>query len=146
VLMSFESSNLDPRALLSRTMKLYVDARRPGHPGWTVVRTAEDAQRLLASGSVGTLSLDFNLGPCEDCVRFNPESARLGRCTHMRSGYDLIHWMIDTGNWPESKPVVHSADPNGASQMRSLLEHHWPVRFRGAPRRVTRSEVRQLRS
>lgn len=43
-------------------MRVFLDDERPAPPGWTLVRTAEEAIALLESGQVEQLSLDHDLG------------------------------------------------------------------------------------
>jgi len=127
-------------------MKLYVDGQRRPPPGWTAATTIEAAQAHLQSGNVETISLGYDMGACDDCLALDCEAARTSRCKHKRNGYDLVRWMVDTGYWPQSKPIVHTGNPNGASKIRSLLEYHWADRVTTRPAaRATRDRIETRR-
>ena len=50
-------------------MNLYLDdVRNPPDDSWTLVRTAEEARTIIASGVVECASLDHDLGECEECT------------------------------------------------------------------------------
>lgn len=117
-------------------MKLYLNGTRPAPPGWTAVRSLEAAQEHLARGGVEALSLDYDLGPCEDCARNDPDALRVRRCQHSQTGYDLLCWMVDNNRWPDTKPLIHAGNPSGAGKIRSVLEREWPMRGVRAVRRT----------
>lgn len=118
------------------TINLYVDDVRPAYIGWLVARTIEDAKLQLAAGRVRRLSLDHDMGACAACVESrrhigdmsSPETTFYSWCPHYEDGTKLVQWMIETGNWSQEKPVVHSANPVGRERMRALIERYWPER------------------
>jgi hypothetical protein len=74
---------------------------------------------------------------CADCAAGNdvyPDNdEHLGSCQcgcHVLrpSGYDLVKWMGETGNWPRQKPLVHSMNPVGAAAMRTYIDRYWTPR------------------
>lgn len=102
-------------------MNLFVDDSRPKPEGWTIVRSYTDAKLYLAPCPipgcrmclhplVENLSLDHDMG--KDGI----------------NGTDFVRWMVETGNWPKNKPVVHSDNPDGSKRMRDLID-----RFFGQP-------------
>jgi hypothetical protein len=116
-------------------INLFVDdVRECPYIGWQVVRTIADARVLLATGTVKHLSLDHDMGACSECVAarrdvgdmLTPETTFVSWCPHAEDGSALVRWMIETGNWSKTKPVVHSMNPVGAARMRGLIERYWP--------------------
>lgn len=111
------------------------DVRIP-YIGYEVARTVEEAQAFLAAGDVKRCSLDHDMGACDECKQhglhegdcLTPETTYMNWCKHVLDGTKLVHWMIETGNWPIEKPEVHSANPNGRERMRGLIERYWPER------------------
>lgn len=100
-------------------INIYMDDVRPCPLiGYKTVRTVEVAQRYLANGCVAHLSLDHDMCP----------QSTIGMQPAKPTGYDLVVWMARTGHWPQHKPGVHSANPEGAKRMRLLIEREWPVR------------------
>src|SRR3972149_2433857 len=89
------------------SMKLYLDDERVEPEGWTRIKTVQEAKEFLLSGKVEELSLDHDLGTEE-------------------TGYTLCLWMAETGNWPAKKPGIHSANPVGVANMRSVIERYFP--------------------
>ena len=96
-------------------MKLFLDDVRTGpiynpellqdDADWVIVRSVANAKRLIEAGVVTDMSLDHDMGE------------------RVQSGYDLVKWMVDTGNWPSGEITVHSANPVGAENMRALLDN-----------------------
>ena len=109
-------------------MNLYLDdVRNPPDDSWTLVRTAEEARTIIASGVVECASLDHDLGECEDCSREHDDDAAVPpKCHHRMTGYDLVKWMALTGHWPKRKPMVHSANPVGRADMLATIERYFP--------------------
>jgi endogenous inhibitor of DNA gyrase (YacG/DUF329 family) len=109
-------------------MNLYLDdVRNPPDDSWTLVRTAEEARAIIASGVVECASLDHDLGECDECAAksttpglFYPFS-----CRHRMTGYDLVKWMAEEGQWPAKKPMVHSANPVGRANMVATIERYY---------------------
>ncbi len=117
-------------------MNVYMDdVRECPFPGWMVARSIEACKLLLKSGHVEHLSLDHDMGACDDCRSkglhegdlLNPETYFMNWCPHYEDGTKLVHWMISTGNWPAKKPVVHSANPVGAARMRAMIDRFYKV-------------------
>lgn len=113
-------------------IKLWLDdVRDPvkyGAYGYTWVKTVDEAKPLLETGRVITASLDHDLGACESCMeqwRDKDYAVSMPNCEHFGTGYTLVTWMEETGNWPLSKPNVHSANPVGAARMRQVINKAW---------------------
>lgn len=122
-------------------MNLYLDdVRSPPDDTWTIARTAATAKILLATGRVEYATLDHDIGICPTCTpgTFDPEvdivvmqsldaACKKGcRCACHETGYDLVKWMAETGNWPKHKPLVHSANPVGRRNMVGMIERYFP--------------------
>lgn len=112
-------------------MKLYVDDVRPAPDWtWTVARTVEEAKRHLQTGQVSFVSLDHDMGACEDCTSQGlhigdmntPETYYMNWCKHASDGYQLVMWMIEEGHVPPLV-AVHSMNPVGRARMIAALEH-----------------------
>jgi hypothetical protein len=108
-------------------MNLYLDdVRSPPDDSWTLVRTAEEARAIIASGVVECASLDHDLGECDECAREHDDDEPVPpKCRHRMNGYDLVKWMALTGRWPKRKPVVHSSSKTGRANMVAAIERHW---------------------
>jgi len=91
------------------------DTRTPPDPGWTWVRTVEDAVDLLAAGGVTEISLDNDLG---------------GFATE---GRKVCDWMEENGVWPETVRV-HTANIVASSYMCTVVERAGYVGVPGRPR------------
>lgn len=94
-------------------MDLWLDDVRPAPPGWTWVRTPEDAIQALASGCVARVSLDFDLG-------LAPDGSEL-------TGYSVVRWLeaeVAEGRWTEPLPelVIHSANPVGRARIERAIQ------------------------
>ncbi len=100
--------------------RLYLDDVRPCPVGWYPCRTPSDFKFLVQNYQWDEMSLDHDLGDHPD---LNPD---------MITGYDLLQWMCSMGwaMWPEHKPRVHSFNPVGAENMRTLIEHYWNQKTR----------------
>lgn len=118
-------------------MDVYMDdMRTPPTVGWIVVRTIEEVKELLRRGVVYNLSLDHDMGACEECVKAHrdvgdfstPETTFVSWCRHAEDGTKLVHWMIETGNWPVEKPTVHSMNPVGRARMKGMIDRYWGER------------------
>lgn len=116
------------------------DVREPwrhGALGWVWAKTVEEAKDILIAGDVDRASLDHDLGLCDACIQMS-ESGRIAEvraglirndgcasycsCRHNGTGYDLVCWMEETGHWPRSRPVVHSANRVGAARMQLAID------------------------
>lgn len=117
---------------------LYLDDVRMPPPTreWTIARTVEEARRLIqALGPPVYCSLDHDMGlnycrPCafrdaeDPCYSETGTNCDCSCHTPAPSGYDLLVWIQDTGNWPLVKPSVHSANPIGSLRMRQFIEDY----------------------
>lgn len=136
---------------------LWLDDIRPAPDGWTWVKTVDEAKKLLETGTVRAMSLDHDLGACEACLKEAlgsimdtvPELAQeawlektgyqsMPNCTHFGTGYDLVCWMEETGNWSKKVPSVHSANPVGRDKMNAGIRHHPKEIERLRPKRECR--------
>lgn len=125
-------------------MKLWLDDVRPAPEGWVWVKTVDEAKKLLESGQVQQASLDHDLGACWDCIKTKGIAGTLEEvqfiwleqhnyqsmphCEHFGSGYTLVCWMEETGNWPATKPIVHSRNPAGRLKMELAINREWERR------------------
>lgn len=113
-------------------VKLYVDdIRSPPDDTWTVARTAEAARDILLAGGVELASLDHDMGECDECANaFPPRGYTVvtNTCRHRMTGYDLVMWMVETGNWPKHKPAVHSANVVGKANMVATIDRYFGTR------------------
>jgi hypothetical protein len=51
-------------------------------------------------------------------------------CEHFGTGYQLVCWMEETGNWPQEKPTVHSRNPAGRFKMQQAINRHYDIEER----------------
>lgn len=74
---------------------------------WIIIRSYKDAcKEILMNGIPEFISFDHDLG--------------VGK-----TGYDLVKWMIDNGNFPKDfKFNVHSANPVGAANIYMMLTNY----------------------
>ena len=95
------------------------DIRQPwkhGYMGAHWVKTAEEAIAALATGKFTFASLDHDLS----------EMATIGiPQPGEKTGYDVVLWMEETGNWPENGVRVHSLNPAGKARMLVAIERHY---------------------
>lgn len=122
-------------------MNLWLDDERNparfGCLGWTWVKTAAEAIELIRTQSIEQMSLDHDLGLCDDCFGADTEEkikvvrenlirndgmASYCACPHNGTGYDVVCWMEEHGHWPKEKPTVHSANPVGARRMQVVID------------------------
>jgi hypothetical protein len=114
---------------------LWLDDLRPAPDGWTHVKTVAEAKVLLQDG-VERASLDHDLGACDSCMRVHGmadaeswlaahDFKEMPNCPHVGTGYSLCLWMAETGYWPETPPLVHSANPAGAERMRAVIARYF---------------------
>lgn len=105
-------------------MKLWLDdVREPwryGYLGWTWVKTAEEAIKLLKTGKVTEASLDHDLA-----WEHYPGSEVPPDKYTFKTGYDVVCWMEENGVWPKDGVEVHSMNPVGADRMRKVIENHY---------------------
>ena len=118
-------------------IRLYLDDQRACPDGWTLARSVPEAKALLLAGNVTHASLDHDLGyGCESGCWAELDSRLVTisklcgfscECSCHQTGYDLVKWMADTGNWPSSKPRVHSGNASGREKMEQLIERYFPA-------------------
>lgn len=77
---------------------------------WRWAKTVGEAMVLCMQNDVLEMSLDHDLG------------------LDAGTGYTFVQWMVKTATWPQAKPAVHSANPQGKKAMEALIEFHWPLR------------------
>jgi hypothetical protein len=108
-------------------VKLFLDDYRDAPDDtWTVVRTVDEAKILLASGQVDEASLDHDMGlTCPEHGLNGTSAALCGSSCEWPTGYDLVWWMAQTGHWPKQPPIVHSANPCGADNMRAVIRRYF---------------------
>jgi hypothetical protein len=118
-----------------RSMKLWLDDRRPAPAGWTRAHTVAEAQAYLQTGGVDEASLDHDLGACEACMGglsveewAEAHDWDMPHCEHLGTGYSLCVWMEETGYWPKQKPRVHSMNHRGSARMQAIIDR----RFQGS--------------
>lgn len=116
------------------TVNLWLDDIRTPPEGYLHVKTIEEAKAIILSHTVQNMSLDHDLGACEDCLggRTAEEWSEstiyqsMPHCSHIGTGYDFCLWMAEKGVWPTVKPVVHSANPVGRDRMRGVIDRYYP--------------------
>lgn len=88
-------------------MKIYLDDTRPCPEGWVLVRTVEQAIKLLETEQVEEISLDNDLG--------------LG----YTEGWEVLDFLeetvFDNKNFPMPIVSVHSANPVRVAYMKRVL-------------------------
>jgi carbon-monoxide dehydrogenase large subunit len=105
------------------------DVRDPPDDRWTVVRTAEEAKAILASGPVEVASLDHDMGECEECVNSFPRRAyRLvtDTCRHRMTGYDLVAWMVATEGLVDMAARAIGMDPIDIRRRNLIRDDAYP--------------------
>lgn len=113
-------------------VNMWLDDIRKPPPGWTWVKTVDEAKKLLLTGNVEHANLDHDLGACEECLNgLTPEQwlelhdfKSMPNCTHFGTGYDLVCWMEEQNIWPSGSVGVHSLNPVGANNMRGVIHRH----------------------
>lgn len=127
-------------------MKIYLDDLRSAPDTWHRCCKVEEVQELMQVNVVTHMSLDHDLGAsylCKDC---NKNMQEVGACPDdcvcmchsvdfftCPTGYDLCKWMAELDCWPINKPIVHSANPVGARNMRECINRYWHAP--GTPKR-----------
>jgi hypothetical protein len=108
-------------------IRLWHDDIRPAPEGWIWVRTNEAAREILADPEVEVveISLDHDLGLdhfSEEEIEADPELI-FARGEATETGLDLVRWMCETGNVPETIKV-HSWNIEGARAMSQWFNDH----------------------
>lgn len=126
---------LEQRDTLRGQIRLWLDDSRPAPGGWLRVTTVRNAKRLIETGLVRELSLDYDLGWCATCIAAGEHLKASGRrhCEHTPTGYDLVTWMAETGHWSLTLPTVHSGNVDGGARMLGAIARYWHGSESGAP-------------
>jgi hypothetical protein len=104
-------------------IKLYLDDVRPTPPGWVRAYTFEDCIRILQNENVDVLSLDHDLGKCDECMK--AESGEKSHCPHIKSGYDVVcalEEMVYNGFIPPGFIGIHSDNSVGRKAMEQGID------------------------
>lgn len=104
-------------------MKLFLDDVRPAPPGWTLVRSAREAIEILEREEVEELSLDYDLW---HVTYGDGDLLRVEWSANQPKGMTVVTYLIRSGRWPKKKPLVHSANEEGAAEMRAAIEKYGP--------------------
>ena len=101
--------------------KLWLDElTAPPIPGWTWVRSVEEAMDLMETGAVTHASLDGDLS------------------TEMSEGRKLVSWMAERDLWPSEELAIHSANPVAVEHMAAIVARYGPFDREGASARFRR--------
>jgi len=115
-------------------LKIYLDdRRRPYDKTWYKVETVDQAIDALQNNSIQIISLDHDLGACDDCMEgMTPEewlikhnNLSMPHCNHYGTGYDVLCWLeeqIMTNNYPAPVILVHTANPSARQKMLQAVE------------------------
>lgn len=108
-----------------RGVLLWHDDVRPAPEGWVWARRNEEAMAILEQGDVVMASLDHDLGYHDVELPDDPDELAevlLLKGQSEQTGYELVEWMVETGNVPP-EIRIHSWNPGGAERMaRRLME------------------------
>lgn len=95
-------------------MKLFVDDVRDAPDAtWTVARSVVNAQRKLETGTVKEISIDYDMGICDDCIAAAKSGCATLNCEHVLNGYDLAEWLVEHSYLMPRKVAVHSKNEAG---------------------------------
>lgn len=116
-------------------INLWLDDIRPAPEGWVWVKTVKEAIAEMENEATTTvnMSLDHDLGPCDDCANdyfgsWQQNYLEQFTCTHNGTGYQFVCWMEENDCWPVNKPTVHSANPVGRARMQQVIDKEWNSR------------------
>jgi hypothetical protein len=99
-------------------MKLWLDDLRPAPGGWTWVKTAAEAIRLLDEETVEEISLDHDLGDAG-----SPEM----------TGYDVALHLAErafAGKTVPAQVSIHTANPVGRDRIEGVIRRYLPGSLR----------------
>lgn len=96
-------------------MRLWLDDNRPAPEGWNWAKSVREAQFRVA------LTINIAQDTFEECS-LDHDLAQGER----NDGIRFVDWMIETGYWPKSRPVVHSMNPVGRRRMEQAIERYFP--------------------
>lgn len=97
------------------------------------VKTVDEFKEEWVTGVYSHMSLDHDLGACENCMRRegvdDPEEwlikhggMAMPNCPHVGTGYDVVCWLEANPQWwPIVKPEVHSSNPVGSKRMLAVI-------------------------
>lgn len=102
-------------------INLWLDDERLPPPGWVWVKSVDEAIAYLNLGVVNHMSLDHDLGVESEGDPLVIKEAK--------TGYDLTKWMAENQTWSREAPTVHSANPAGAANMKSVINRYGDVRW-----------------
>ncbi|SRR6266700_1594057 len=116
-------------------MRLYLDDLRAPYREWTLARTVTEAIQLCLNNEITHFSLDHDMGlECCGCgIETDPEDYPYVCCECgakiqlAPTGMDFLKWVHLNNKWPPNKPLVHSANPVGAKNMRDFINDFYPV-------------------
>lgn len=104
-------------------IRLWLDDVRPAPEGWTWAKSAREAIEILDRETVQECSLDFDLWH----VHFGEGPlATVEWQAGCPKGIAVVEHMRRSGRWPKTKPRVHSANPDGAAEMRAAIDKYGP--------------------
>lgn len=94
------------------SINLWLDDERPAPEGWKHAFDFDHAVHLVLyykeeGFTIENMSLDHDLG-------------------EEKTGYDFVKWLAEFEHWPTNKPTVHSMNPVGAANMRSVINRYGP--------------------
>lgn len=93
------------------------------------VMTVDEFKEAWQTGKYSHMSLDHDLGACEECGGGDPEEwlrqsggESMPHCPHVGTGYDVVCWLEEHPEWwPIAKPEVHSSNPVGSKRMLQVI-------------------------
>ena len=105
-------------------LKVWLDDVRQPPPGWTWVKTVNEAIGLLSSGNVKEISLDHDLGDwVTSWEGYEAGDMRAG--AKELTGYDVVLWMSEHNMWPKIVRV-HSQNSVGRERMEKTIDRYAP--------------------
>ena len=90
-------------------------------PGWTWVKTADEAIAMLRTGRVSRASLDHDLSDKATACAATGRPMPRGE----RTGYTVVCWMEEHGIWPPDGVTCHSANPVGRARIMAVVDRHY---------------------
>lgn len=106
----------------------WLDDIRASPPGWDWARSYENAIQILKDNSYRRMSLDYDLGWCEECLSMmDPANPIVLTCPHAKNGYDVVIWIIENQAWPSLSLNIHSINPVGRQRMIDALCRATPI-------------------
>jgi len=120
-------------------MNVYLDDVRKAPIGWMQTRTAAETIETIIDyqGEINTLSLDHDLGACNECLETHGGSAEqwlinsnykeMPHCEHFGTGYEVALFLEEMAyNNPTfifpTHVQCHSANPVGRQRIERVIE------------------------